>query len=152
MPNLELMPITFRQAKAFIEEYHSHHKPPQGWKFGICVHDRAKDRIVGVVTVGRPVSRHMDDGFTAEVTRCCTDRTPHVASMLYAAAWRAAKAMGYKRIITYTLDEEKGTSLIAAGWHEVAASEGGSWSRKKRPREDKHPTGLKKRWMRTIGS
>jgi hypothetical protein len=147
--SLELRPVSFREACAYIEEYHSHHKPPQGWKFGICVHVPAEgNRIAGVVTVGRPVSRMLDDGFTAEVTRCCTDGTRHVASKLYAAAWRAAKAMGYKRIITYTLEEEKGTSLVAAGWTPDAMSDGGSWSRDSRLRDDKHPLGRKRRWYK----
>jgi hypothetical protein len=151
VPKLELKPISFKDACAFIREHHSHHKPPQGYKFAISVLLRAKvDKTVGVVVVGRPVSRMLDDGFTAEVTRCCTDRTPHVASKLYAAAWRAAKAMGYKRIVTYTLESEKGTSLIAAGWTRSITSSGGSWSRKKRPRDDKHPLGHKVRWERTI--
>jgi hypothetical protein len=141
---LELQPITYKEACEFIREHHSHHLPPQGWKFGIAVNDGEK--IVGVVTVGRPVARHLDDGWTLEVTRCCTDKTKHVASKLYAAAWRASKAMGYKRLISYTLKEEKGTSLTAAGWRVIGETSGGSWSRPSRPRVDKHPTGQKLLW------
>ena len=122
---LELQPITYKEACEFISRHHSHHLPPQGWKFGIAVNDGEK--IVGVVTVGRPVARHLDNGWTLEVTRNCTDGTKNVASMLYGAAWRAVKAMGYKRLISYTLKEEKGTSLIAANWKVIYSTEVGSW-------------------------
>src|SRR3954447_16449343 len=91
---LNLQPITYLEACAFIRLHHRHHLPPQGWKWGIAVNDGAK--VVGVVTVGRPVARGLDDGLTLEVTRCCTDSTPHVASKLYAAAMRAARALGYR--------------------------------------------------------
>lgn len=104
---LELQPITFQEACDFIKKYHRHHLPPQGWKFGIAVNNGEK--VVGVITIGRPISRKLDDGWTLEVTRSCTDGTYNSASMLYSAAWRAAKAMGYKRLVTYTLVDEVGT-------------------------------------------
>jgi len=141
---LNLQPLTFAEAKAFIEKHHSHHKPPQGHKFSIGVNDGKE--VVGVIVVGRPVARWFDNGWTAEVTRCCTDGTKNVASMLYSAAWRAARAMGYKRLVTYTLKEEAGTSLLAAGWRVVGETRGGSWSCKKRPRVNKHPLGQKLLW------
>lgn len=141
---LELQPITYKEACVFIEKHHRHHLPPQGWKFGIAVNNGEK--IVGVVTVGRPVARHFDDGWTLEVTRCCTDGTKNAASCLYGAAWRAVKAMGYKRLITYTLQSEPGTSLKAAGWKKVRQTRGGSWNCKSRPRVDKHPTEPKILW------
>ncbi len=43
-------------------------------------------------------------------------RNKNVCSFLYGAAARAAAAMGYNRIITYTLDSENGASLRASGW------------------------------------
>ena len=141
---LELQPIDYAEACIFIKEFHRHHLPTQGWKFGIAVNDGEK--IVGVVTIGRPVARHFDDGLTLEVTRHCTDGTPHVASMLWGAAWRAVKAMGYKRLITYTLACESGTSLRAAGWKVVGETRGGSWVREFRKRIDKHPLGQKLLW------
>ena len=141
---LHLQPISYLEACQFITDHHSHHLPPQGWKFGIAVNDGEK--VVGVITIGRPVSRNLDDGLTLEVTRCCTDRTPHVASKLYAAAWRAVKAMGYKKLVTYILEEEPGTSLKAAGWKVYAESKGGSWSRDSRKRIDQHPLQGKLRW------
>ena len=141
---LELQPITFKEASRFIEQYHRHHRPSQGCKF--CIGCNDGEKVVGVVVVGRPVSRHLDDGWTAEVTRLCTDSTPHVASKLYAAAWRAARAMGYRRLITYTLETEPGTSLKAAGWREIGLAGGGKWSRPSRLRVDTAPTGQKRLW------
>ncbi len=141
---LHLQPITYPEACAFIRLHHRHHLPPQGWKFGIAVN--ADEHVVGVVTVGRPVARVLDDGYTLEVTRACTDGTPHVASKLYAAAWRACRALGYRRLITYTLIEERGTSLKAAGWRALYRTQGGPWSRPSRPAADAHPLGQKRLW------
>jgi len=135
---MNLQPITLREANQFIAEHHRHHLPPQGAKFAVAVAEG--DDIVGVATVGRPVSRILDDGWTLEVTRVCTiNGYKNAASKLYAAAWRAARAMGYKRVISYILKDEKGTSLIAAGYKEIGVTGGGTWNRKGRVRIDKHP-------------
>lgn len=93
---LEIVPMTLREANAFVEQNHRHHGATVGHKFSIGLSDGEK--IVGVAIVGRPVSRHLDDGWTLEVNRLCTDGTRNACSMLYAAAWRAARAMGYKRV------------------------------------------------------
>lgn len=93
--------------------YHRHSRPTVGHKFSVGVAD---DELRGVAIVGRPVSRHLDDGTTLEITRVCTDGTPNACSMLYGACRRAAKAMGYARILTYTLPNEGGASLRAAGF------------------------------------
>ena len=93
---LEIVPMTLKEANAFVEQNHRHHGPVVGHKFSIGLSDGEK--IVGVAIVGRPVARHLDDGWTLEVNRLCTDGTRNACSMLYAAAWRAARAMGYKRI------------------------------------------------------
>jgi hypothetical protein len=96
--------------------------------------------------VGRPVARHLDDGWTVEVNRVATDGTRNACSMLYAASWRAARAMGYRRMVTYTLDTEPGTSLRAAGWKIVGEVTARSWSCPSRPRVDKSPHQGKLRW------
>ncbi len=141
---MKLAPITQRAAFAFVAEHHRHHRPPRGALFQVAAeHD---GRVVGVVIVGRPVARWLQDGRTAEVTRLCVDGHPNACSKLYAAAWRAAKALGYDRLITYILEDEEGVSLRAAGWVRVTMSGGGSWSRQDRPRVDKHPTCPKQRW------
>ena len=142
---LQLQPVTQKEANEFITRWHSHHLPPQGWKFGIAVNN--SERVVGVITVGRPVARMFDDGWTLEVTRCCSDGSEKgAASMLYGAARRAVFALGYRRLITYTLKEEKGTSLIGAGWKSIGEAGGGTWDRTARPRVDTHPTGQKTLW------
>ena len=142
--SLQIQPISYEEACVFIRRFHRHHLPPQGWKFGIALNDGEK--VVGVITVGRPVARKSDDGWTLEVTRCCTDGTKNAASMLYGNAWRAAKAMGFKRLITFTLAAEPGTSLVAAGWERKHMTPGKSWSVPLRPRVDKHPLGPKTLW------
>ena len=141
---LELQPITYKEACKFIDAHHRHHLPPQGWKFGIAVNDG--DKVVGVITIGRPVARMLDNGWTLEVTRCCTDGTRNAPSKLYGAAKRAAFALGYKRIITYTLQTEPGTSLLASNWKCLGEAGGGTWNRDARPRVDVHPIEQKTLW------
>lgn len=138
---MTVVPCNIDEANAFIGRVHRHHGAAPGAKFAIAVAEG--DAVRGVALVGRPVSRMRDDGFTAEVTRLATDGTKNACSMLYAASWRAARAMGYRRIGTYILDSEPGTSLIAAGWRLIGEAGGGSWSRDSRPRVDKAPTQAK---------
>lgn len=137
-PAYSLQPITLAEAQAFVRKYHRHNaNPPPGWKFGIGLTDG--DHVVGIVMVGRPVSRHLDDGLTLEVNRCCIDGYQrNAASKLYAAAWRAARALGYRRLVTYTLKTESGASLRGAGWRVVHETRGASWSCPSRPRVDTH--------------
>ena len=141
------VPVTLREAQSFVAQVHRHHAPSVGHKFSIGA---ARDgEIVAVAMVGRPVSRHADDGWTLEVNRLAAyddDRGRHACSFLYGAAWRAAKALGYKRLITYTLPHEGGASLRAAGWTLIGEAGGGSWSCKSRPRVDIAPTQVKLRW------
>lgn len=144
MMSLALTPMTLGEAREYVRANHRHHQPPVGGLFAIAAaHDA---RVVGVVIVGRPVARLLQDDFTAEVTRLCTDGTKNVCSMLYRAAWRACRAMGYRRLVTYTLATEPGTSLVAAGFTLVGKSAGSSWSCPSRPRVDKHPLQEKLRW------
>lgn len=142
---MRLIPLTFKQANKFIAAFHRHHKPVQGMKFAIGLEDCGK--LIGVVVVGRPVARYLDDGFTAEVTRLCTDGSPNACSMLYSAAWRAAKAMGYTKCVTYILDTEPGTSLKAAGWiYSSTTRDDLSWNCASRTRASKEIQGAKQRW------
>lgn len=125
---IRIIPITFRQACAYVTENHRHNKAPRGHKFSIGALDET-DTLVGVAMIGRPVARAWDDGLTAEVNRTCTDGTPNVNSALYGAAWRASKGMGYTRLVTYTQADEPGTSLHAAGWRRVGDRKArGSWA------------------------
>ena len=99
--------------------------------------------------MGRPVSRYLDNGLTLEVNRLCTDGTKNACSMLYAAAWRAARAMGYQKIITYTLDTENGASLRAAGWTCAGLAGGKRWTGSRRPAADLYPAQMKYRYEKT---
>lgn len=137
-------PMTLKEANAFVEQNHRHHKPVVGHKFSIGCTDGEK--IVGVAIVGRPVSRVLDDGWTLEVNRLCTDGTHNACSMLYAAAWRAARAMGYHKLVTYILDTESGVSLKAAGWKCVGQAGGLRWTGKRRPEVDLYPAQMKLRF------
>jgi len=142
--SLVLTPITLREANAFVEQHHRHHGPSRGCI--ACVGVAEDGAVRGVAIIGRPVARAVADGWTAEVTRCCTDGARNACSMLYAAAWRAVRALGYRKLITYTLAEEGGTSLRAAGFRVVGQVTGRSWSCPSRPRVDTHPMQDKLRW------
>ena len=144
MTTLSLVPITLREACAFVAEHHRHHEPPRGCI--VCVGAAVESRVVGVAIVGRPVSRALQDGWTAEVTRVATDGERNACSFLYGAAWRACRALGYRRLVTYTLPEEGGASLRGAGFRCLGEAGGGSWSRKARPRIDSAPMQRKLRW------
>lgn len=137
-------PIELAEANAFLVEHHRHHKSVIGHKFSIGA--AIGEKMVGVVIVGRPVARMRDDGMTLEVTRLAVDGTANACSFLYGAAARACFALGYKRIGTYILASEPGTTLKAAGWRLIGSAGGGSWNRKERPRIDKHPTQNKLLW------
>jgi len=145
---MTLQPISLKEAKEFIIRHHRHHLPPVGYKFCIGVNDGKS--VVGVLIAGRPVARHFDDGWTIEVTRCCTNGYKNAPSMLYGAAARVARGMGYRRIITYTLPSESGSSLNGAGWNFVWKTSGGSWDSKTRPRVDKAPTCQKLLWEKSL--
>lgn len=154
MSALELVPVSIREARAFVARHHrTHRKKRIIARFAAGV---ARDeRIVAVAITGNPKAKHLQDGWTAEVVRVCSiDTRPEgehascACSMLYAASWRAARALGYRRIVTYTGQDEGGASLRGAGWTVIAETKGGSWSRRERPRVDEHPTQGKLRWER----
>ena len=142
---LTVTPINLEEANAFVVAHHRHHKPVPGAKFALAVSDD-DGNVRGVAIVGRPVARMSDNGWTLEVNRCCTDGARNACSMLYGSAWRAARALGYRRLVTYTLPEEGGASLRAAGWKLLGQAGGGSWDRKSRPRVDTAPTQQKLAW------
>lgn len=119
-------------------------KPVVGHKFSIAASDGEK--IVGVAIVGRPVSRYLDNGLTLEVNRLCTDGTRNACSFLYSAAWRAARNLGYKKLITYILVSETGSSLKAAGWKCVGECGGKRWNGRSAPKVDLYPAQMKLRF------
>lgn len=148
-PKLRITPITLREANAFVAEHHRHHKPRGGLNFfAVAVSDEGAHAVRGVAIISRPNAAPLCDGYTAEVTRVCTDGTPNACSMLYGAAWRAARALGYRKLITYTLPDEGGASLRASNFKLIGEAGGGTWHRPNigRPRVDTHPTQEKLRW------
>ena len=124
------MPCTLEDANDFVRLLHRHNKPVVGSKFCIGVAQYVevgvRRDLVGVAIAGRPIAPKLDDGLTIEITRVCTDGTKNAASMLYGACRKAARAMGYDRIFTYTLPEEGGASLRAAGFKLDKDDAGGS--------------------------
>lgn len=145
--SLRVVPCGITEAREFIRRIHRHHQPPVSGLFAVAV--ECDGRIAGVAVAGRPVARRLDDGWTYEVTRVGTDGVRNGCSILYGAIRRAAKALGYLRGITYTLPEEGGASLRAAGWNCDGEAGGGSWDKPSRPRIDKAPTSKKQRWSVT---
>lgn len=142
--SLHLVPVKFRDACAFVDAHHRHHNSPLGMRYALGVADD-HGVLRGVAIVGRPVARHFDNGQTVEVTQVATDGTRNACSMLYAAAWRAARALGYTRLITYTQQGESGASLRAAGWQVVAERPAHSgWWRPSRPRGDHGSAGIQR--------
>ena len=146
--SLLLVPMSLREANAYVDAYHRHHKSVVGHKFSIGCEKNGQ--LAGVVIVGRPVSRYLDDGTTLEVTRLCSNGEKNVCSFLYGAAARAAKALGYRKIITYTLDTEPGISLRAAGWTCAGKAGGIRWTGKRRPAVDLCPPQMKLRYEKTL--
>ena len=145
---LTLTPINLKTANAFVQQYHRHHKPTRGHKFSIGVSDNGA--LVGVAICGRPVARRLDDGYTLEVNRLCTNGTPNACSILYAAAYRAARAMGYNKVITYILDTESGVSLRASGWRCAGLAGGREWTGRRRPPEPLYPAQMKYRYEKAL--
>ena len=147
---LTIIPISFKEACEYVDQHHRHHKRPIGHKFSIGVINE-HGHLVGVAMIGRPVARHYDNGLTLEVNRTATDGTPNANSALYGAAWRAAKALGYTRLITYTQEGETGASLRGAGWKDIAqrpARKG--WNTPSRPTQNKNDNIQRTLWEQTI--
>lgn len=133
--SLYLVPVDWQTARDFVDGWHRHNRPPPGHKFSLGV--ATGGLLVGVAIVGWPTSSGLHDGLTLEVRRVATDGTPNANSMLYGASWRAAKALGFGRLVTYTQATESGASLRAAGWRVIAerpACKG--WDSPSRPRDN----------------
>lgn len=145
---LEVVPCTIADANFFVGAHHRHHDPDTGALFALACATAAG--VVAVAIVGRPKAGALQDGWTCEVTRLCAapGLAYNASSMLLGAAWRAARALGWRRLVTYTLPEEGGASLRAAGWECIGETEddGRGWDREKRPRVDTHPLQRKLKW------
>ncbi len=154
-PVIEIVPLTLAQARRYVAEHHRHNEPPIGHRFSIGL--ERDGVLVGVVIAGHPVARKADDGRTLELLRLTTEGDRNACSRLYGAAVRAARAMGYRRVITYTLDSEPGSSLLASGFIRDGVNKGGVWKHGNGERNaafkptlfdaPKMPTGPKQRWV-----
>jgi len=159
MTKAEIVPLTLAQARRYVADHHRHNEPPIGHRFSIGL--ERDGALVAVVIAGHPQARKADDGRTLELLRLTTEGDRNACSRLYSAAVRAAAAMGYRRVITYTLDTESGSSLLASGFTVDGTSPGSEWKHTDGPRSadrptlfdpPKMPTGPKVRWVRVMAS
>lgn len=143
-----IVPLDYKTACAFVDKVHRHHQAPQGHKFSVGL---VSDGIlVAAAMCGRPVNRHYDDGYTLEVTRVASSGFQNACSILYGACYRAAKAMGYSRLCTYTMVEEPGISPKAFGFSLSHQTHGGNWASRGRPSLPEHLKGQKNCWVITV--
>lgn len=142
--SLEIKPIHIKSACEYVKQYHRHNIPPVGGKFAVSCYDG--DRMCGVAICGRPTARKLDDGETLEIYRNCTDGTHNACSKLYGACVRIARDMGYKKVITYTLSSENGSSLKASNFTYAGMAGGLEWTGKRRRDYYIAPREMKKRW------
>ena len=145
--SLEIRPISVKDAKAYVDKFHRHHKRSIGCKF--CLSCYEGDRLCGVAMCGRPISRYLDDGLTLEITRLCTDGTRNACSKLYGSSCQVAKAMGYKKVVTYILESEDGASLKASNFICEGIAGKTHWTGR-RDRGQDIPHEMKKRWVRIL--
>ena len=145
---MRIHPITLKTANAFVKEHHRHSNPTVGCKFAIGLYQ--EECLIGVAICGRPVSRMLDDGITLEINRVCTDVTFNACSMLYGASCRIAKEMGYKKVITYTLVSETGSSLKASNFTCDGIAGAVHWRGKRVKQNQAVPNELKIRWHRLL--
>lgn len=159
---MQIRPISIAKANAYVEQHHRHHGMKTGCRFAIAVYDGGV--IHGVAICSNPVARNADDGLTLEVSRCCTDGTYNACSMLYGACARIGREMGFRKIQTYILESELGTSLKASGW--ICEGEAGRecWQKFASERQKKRdsvqqlelfpkkkpPKEMKQRWVRYL--
>jgi hypothetical protein len=147
---MKAIPLELKEATKFVKENHRHNEPVYRDKFRCgCVDDNGILR--GVVQVGRPNARALQDGKTVEIVRNCSDGYENACSFLYARALRAAKALGYEKAVTYILETEDGASVKASGFTFEAVVKGGrTWDCPSRPRKTIMPTCDKQRWGKDL--
>lgn len=142
---MEAIPLHLREANEFVAKFHRHNLPTVGGKFAVGA--SVDGKLVGVAIAGRPVARKLDDGKTLEILRVCTDGTRNANSFLYARVKRIAQLFGYRKVITYTLDEESGASLKAVEAKVVGTVQPKEWSVPSRQRKSQEVYGkAKSKW------
>jgi hypothetical protein len=142
---LTIASCTVKHAIRYVREHHRHLPRVQGGLFAVRVVD-CEGVTHGVAIAGNPPRVWQGTGrFT--ITRAATDETRNANSMLYRALCRAAKQLGYDEAWTYTLPEESGVSLRAAGFIDMGLTDGGEWDRPSRRRRPAHRAERKRRWV-----
>jgi hypothetical protein len=148
---LRIIPLELSEANELVKKWHRHHKPVIGHRFSIGVLDSKTGIVVGAAIIGRPVARLVNWHTTVEVVRLVTDGTKNACSILYAAAARIAREIGYEKIQTYILDSEPGISLIAADWIcEIEKTGGGEGWHSRDGRRYDQPNCTKQRWAKIL--
>lgn len=144
---VRVRPVSLNAARSWIAECHRHlRRPVTGWLFGVEILSDDGERI-GVACAGRPASRMLQDGETCEITRVAVvEGHRNACSFAYGALRRAAAALGYARVVTYTLADEPGSSLRAAGFVDCGPAGGGEADRPSRRRGPVEQSGMKRRW------
>lgn len=148
MSKLHIRPISLKEANSFVSSHHRHHKATVGHKFSVACVDG--ERLCGVAICGRPISRYLDNGEVLEISRLCTDGTYNACSKLYGACAKIAKDMGYKKIITYILESENGTSLRASNFICEGEAGGEMWTGTRSGRDNGVPKEKKTRWSKDL--
>lgn len=150
----KLVPVQLelREANAFVAQVHRHHKPLHRVRFSVGVADET-GKLRGVAMAGRPVARLVNPKEVLEVSRVATDGCPNACSFLYGLVARIARLLGYRKVQTYILAHEPGTSLKAAGWRKEADVDGRQWKHTDgEPRRTDQPNGDKTRWAFAFGA
>lgn len=149
--SLRVVPLELAEANEFVRRYHRHHQPTKFHRFSIGAVD-ADGVLRAAAIVMKPVARlGGNQREVLEVSRLVSDGTKNACSILYAAAARAGKELGYCRIQTYILEEEPGTTLKASGWIYEGIAGGGQWKHTDgKTRRTDQPTGKKGRWAKVL--
>ena len=144
----QLAPCTVKAALKRVREWHRHLPDLQGGLFAVqCLN--AAGECVGVAVAGNP-SRVWQGSAKLVISRVATTGYENACSTLYGALCRAAKALGYREVWTYTLPEEPGTSLRAAGFIDMGLTDGGEHDRPSRHRKPAKRADPKRRWLRKL--
>lgn len=146
---MKIAPCTVKAALRKVREWHRHLPELQGGLFAAAC--EVNGECVGVAVAGNP-SRVWQGSGKLVISRVATTGYENACSMLYGALCRAAKALGYREVWTYTLPDEPGTSLRAAGFVDMGLTDGGEHSRPSRYRKPAVRPEPKRRWLRRLSS
>lgn len=145
---MRLAPITLKAALKQVRAWHRHLPELQGGMFAVQVVN-ADGVCLGVGIAGNPPRVWQGQGRLV-ISRVATEGAENACSMIYGALARAAKALGYREVWTYTLPDEPGTSLRAAGFVDAGMTRGGEWARPSRARAPARRPEAKRRWVRML--